>query len=237
MRRGRSRSACSGVCKDPVVRAPVNQCAGLFGVAYDWWIERPAVASVIARVVWGIDVGLLYRSIEEEVGRLEGGAVVYDVPCGGGLSLRALRPDQDIRFVAADIDAKMRQRACRRAEARRLAQVDVVEADMLGLPFADASADVVLSYSGLHMVARPQQALSELVRCLKPGGRIVGTSFLTGGTRRQHAVFQLGRKLGDAGLPGGPADLRGWLTDAGVENVQITGTGFAVFSGTRVAPQ
>jgi SAM-dependent methyltransferase len=217
------------------VSAPANQCAGPFGAAYDWWIERPAVARIIARSVWGIDIEVLFTSIAAEVGSLGGGQVVYDVPCGGGLALRALRPDQAVRFVAADIDSKMLARARARAVAGGLGQVEVVEADMLDLPFPDASADVVLTYSGLHMVAEPQRAVTELARCLKPGGRIAGTTFLTGGSRRQRALFALGRRLGDAGLPGAAEHLQGWLEQSGVENVQITGTGFVVFSGTRTA--
>jgi ubiquinone/menaquinone biosynthesis C-methylase UbiE len=211
----------------------VNQCAGPFGAAYDWWIERPSVAQLIGRAVWGVDLELLYRSIAGEIGALADGTVVYDVPCGGGLALRALRPDQDVRFVAADVDPKMLDRTRNRSVARGLMQVEIVEADMLDLPFGDASADVVLTYSGLHMVASPQRAVAELVRCLKPGGRIAGTSFLTGGTRRQHALFALGKRVGEAGLPGTAQDLRHWLQRVGIENIQIDGNGFAAFSGTR----
>src|ERR1700743_3197728 len=117
-----------------------NQCAGPFGAAYDFYIERPWLMLALGRLVWGIDLSSLYRSIDETVAALGGGATVIDVPCGGGVAFRALRPDQDVRYIAADLSAKMLARARRRAEQRSLRQVELVTADMLALPFADEAA-------------------------------------------------------------------------------------------------
>ena len=67
---------------------------------------------------------------------------------------------------------------------------------MTALPFPDARADLFLSYSGLHMVDEPAQAIAEIARCLKPGGRVVGTTFLAQGARRSRAVFAIGNLRG-----------------------------------------
>ena len=94
-------------------------------------------------------------------------------------------------------------------------------------------ADLVLSYSGLHMVSDPEPAVGELARCLKPGGRLVGTTFLAGGTRRARALLALGARRGHP-LPPAREDLLRWLTDAGITDVQIgPQSGFAAFSGRR----
>jgi ubiquinone/menaquinone biosynthesis C-methylase UbiE len=210
-----------------------NQCAGPFGAAYDFYIERPWLMRALGHLVWGIDLSLLYASIEETVAALGGGATVIDSPCGGGVAFRALRADQDVRYVAADLSAKMLARAARRARARSLTQVELVEADMLALPFADGQADVFISYSGLHMVDAPQQAVQEIGRCLKPGGRLIGTTFLREGTRRQHALFAIGHRQGHA-LPPRAADLEGWLREAGIEQAELRPrAGFALFGGRK----
>lgn len=61
------------------------------------------------------------------------------------------------------------------ARAEGVADRVVVEtADMRDLPFADGSFDVVLSRAAIHNVADPAgraQAIGEIVRVLKPGGR------------------------------------------------------------------
>ena len=71
-----------------------NQCAGAFGAFYDFYIERPWLSRPIGRMQWGIDVRPMYASMEV-IARTDGGATIVDVPCGGGLALRALRPGQD----------------------------------------------------------------------------------------------------------------------------------------------
>lgn len=211
----------------------INQCAGPFGAAYDFYIERPWLMRALGRLLWGIDLSLLYASIDETVAALGDGATVIDSPCGGGVAFRALRADQDVRYIAADLSAKMLARAARRARARSLAQVELVEADMLALPFADGQADVFISYSGLHMVDAPQQAVQEIGRCLKPGGRLIGTTFLREGSRRQRTLFAIGHRQGHA-LPPRAADLEGWLREAGIEQAELRPrAGFALFGGRK----
>jgi ubiquinone/menaquinone biosynthesis C-methylase UbiE len=87
-----------------------------------------------------------------------------------GVAFRALPAGREVRYVAIDIDEKMlaRARARARASHNALAQVEVVAGDMLELPFDDGEADLVLSYSGLHMVSDPERAVRELDACSAP---------------------------------------------------------------------
>jgi ubiquinone/menaquinone biosynthesis C-methylase UbiE len=210
-----------------------NQCAGPFGAAYDFYIERPRLMQAIGRAVWGADLSLLYRSIEQALAGVRPGATVLDVPCGGGLALRALTPETQVRYIAADLSEKMLARARRRAGERGLAQTEFMRADMTELPFADAQADLFLSYSGLHMIDDAARAVGEIARCLRPGGAVVGTTFVREGTRRQRTLFELGRRRGHA-LPPAREDVRRWLVEAGVERPQIEGlSGFVTFSGRK----
>lgn len=211
----------------------LNQCAGPFGAAYDFYIERPRLMQALGRLLWGVDLSWLYASIDSTMADLEDGATVIDSPCGGGVVFRALRADQDVRYIAADLSPKMLARAARRARARSLAQIELVEADMLTLPFADGQADVFISYSGLHMVDEPRQAVQEIARCLRPGGRVVGTTFLREGSRRQRALFRIGHRQGHA-LPPRAAELESWLHEAGIEQAELRPrAGFALFGGRK----
>lgn len=203
----------------PVAGQVPNVCAGPFGAFYDFYIERPRLMQVIGRALWGIDASILYASMKpiEETG---GGAVIADVPCGGGVAFRALEPEQDVRYLAADLSPKMLRRAKRRAAARSLQQVEIVMADMADLPFADAEVDLILSFSGLHMIPEPEKALAEIARCLKPGGRVVGTAFFSDGSRRARAIFKAGSYRGHA-LPPARDRLSSWLETAGLVEVEL----------------
>lgn len=172
-----------------------NVCAGPFGAFYDFYIVRPRLMQAIGRAAWGIDSSVLYASMEP-IRQAAPGATILDVPCGGGVALRALDPEQDVRYVAADLDPKMLRRAERRAKRRDLHQVEFAVADMTTLPFADDEADLFLSLSGLHMLDDPERAVGEIARCLKPGGRLVGTTFLAGESPRADRLFGLGARNG-----------------------------------------
>ncbi|HMJ03709.1 MAG TPA: class I SAM-dependent methyltransferase [Conexibacter sp.] len=214
-----------------------NVCAGPFGAFYDFYIERPWLAGVIGHVVWGVELAPLYASMAA-IGDLRDGATILDVPCGGGVALRGLRPGQRARWVAVDVDRPMLERFDRRAAAREGdgLGVELVQADMRELPLADASADLCLAYSGLHMVTEPAAAVAELVRCLKPGGALVGSTFLAEGSHRQRFLLGQGERSGGNGALGTSRELRAWLQDGGLAEVTIErDRGFTVFRGRRPA--
>ncbi len=212
-----------------------NVCAGPFGVFYDFYIERPRLAQLIGRTAWGVDIAPLYRSMAA-IAQLPDGATVLDVPCGGGVALRALRAGQRVRWIAVDVEPKMLARCERRALEHGLADgtLELVEADMRALPLPDATADVCLAYSGLHMVEEPQAAVAELVRCLKPGGELRGATFVAEGSRRQRLLLGHGVRTGQNGPLIAAAELRRMLGDAGIADVEIAPErGLALFRGWR----
>jgi ubiquinone/menaquinone biosynthesis C-methylase UbiE len=203
-------------------------------VIYDFCIEREWLMRAVGRAVWGIDMSVLYASMEA-IGRVADGATILDAPCGGGVAFRALRPDQDVRYVAADLSEAMLARAQRRAKKRSLNHVEFAVADLCALPLADDQADLLLCYSGLHMLKDPEAAVREIGRCLATGGELVGTTLLAEGSRRQRTLFGIGRRLGYPTPPSGP-DLRLWLTAAGIARPTIEPKhGFAVFRGRKDA--
>jgi ubiquinone/menaquinone biosynthesis C-methylase UbiE len=206
--------------------------AGSYGLIYDFCIEREWLMRAVGRDVWGIDMSVLYASMEA-IGRVTDGSTILDVPCGGGVAFRALRPDQDVRYIAADLSEEMLARAQRRAQQQSLSRVEFAVADMRALPFADGEADLFLSYNGLHMLEDPERAVREIGRCLKPGGELVGTTLLAEGGQRQRAIIGIGRRRGFP-VPPSRRDLRRWLTAAGIADALIEPEhGLAVFRGHK----
>ena len=198
-----------------------NACAGPFGAVYDRWIERERVARVVGGVIWGIDPRPMFASMRKELAAVRVGTTVLDVPCGGGVAFRALDPDKSLRYLAVDLDDAMLDRARRRARGHHLDQVEFVRADMRDLPFDDATVDLCLTYSGLHMIPDPDRAVVELARCVRPGGRLAGSTFLADGSLRQRAIFGAGYVTGHVAPTGTAADLERWLSTVGLIGVEI----------------
>ncbi|MGH7687607.1 MAG: class I SAM-dependent methyltransferase [Candidatus Dormibacteria bacterium] len=209
--------------------------AGALGRAYSWYIRRPGVGRRVGRAVWGSDFGPMYESLQQ-LARLPGESAVLDVPCGAGLSLHFLEPSRTGTYLGVDASPAMLARARRVAQRRGFAHVELHEADITAIPMADASADVCLLYNGLHCVDDPQAALAEVVRCLRPSGRLVGSMLVRGGSRRADRTLarEAARPHGMTRAGGTLTDLRGWLESAGLTGIEALASGaVAVFSGSR----
>ncbi|MEA2126482.1 MAG: hypothetical protein QOI80_3264 [Solirubrobacteraceae bacterium] len=199
---------------------------------YDFIVERSAVGGVLWKVGMGSDIGRLY-SAAEEIGRLPDGAAVLDIPCGGGVALRGVRPGQDVRYVAADIAPAMLERTRKEAERRGVA-VELREADAGNLPFDAGSFDLAVCFTSLHCFPDPAKAVKELARVLRPGGRITGSAFLTDSGLRFKPMIVAGRLGGLLGPSGTHADLERWLAWAGFDDVALDRSGgLTYFTGRR----
>jgi SAM-dependent methyltransferase len=205
--------------------------AGPFGALYSFYMERQRVSRIVARVVWGADIAPFYASMRA-IETVRPNGLVVDMPCGAGVAFRGLRPDQDIRYLAADLSEAMLHRARRRARDLRLAQVRFGQAEATDVPVADASVDLFLSYFGLHCFPDPAAAVREIARCLRPGGRLVGGTIVGGRSRRQRLIVRPGRSA--FGPVGTVEQLGGWLERAGIADLAMECDGaIAYFSGAR----
>lgn len=191
---------------------------------YDFFVERETLARVAGRVAFGTDTRLLYRAIDS-IAELPDGSAVLDIPTGGGVALRGLKPDHAIRYVAADISPEMLARTSRVAKERGLSQVEVQSADVEDLPFEDGEFDLVQSFAGLHCFPNPRLAVLEIFRVVRPGGRFTGSVFLTGTGLRYVPAVLGGRAAGVMGPSGSRSDLEAWLRDAGFRAVSIRMSG------------
>jgi len=108
------------------------------------------------------------------IGPIHPGETVVDIGCGAGMDLllAARRAGPGGRAIGIDMTEAMRDRACAAAAAAGLGNVEVRIADATALPLPDASADVVISNGVLNLVPEKERAFREILRVLRPGGRL-----------------------------------------------------------------
>jgi SAM-dependent methyltransferase len=99
------------------------------------------------------------------------GERVLDVACGSGNGALAAARRSWGGTVGADFVPALLERGRERAAAERL-EVEFVEADAQDLPFGDASFDVGMSIFGAMFAPDQERTAAELLRVVRPGGRI-----------------------------------------------------------------
>jgi ubiquinone/menaquinone biosynthesis C-methylase UbiE len=205
--------------------------ASPFGTVFSAYMERPRLSRLIGRAIWGGDSKVCYESMSAAAEAPDGGTVV-DCPCGAGPALRAVPADGSVRYVGVDLSPAMIHRARKRAAARGLTAPEFVEADAAEIPLPSASADVFLSFWGLHCFADPAAALSEAARVLVPGGRLVGSAFVRGRDNlRQRLLIR--PDFGDFGRVGTQGEVESWLAEACFERVVVERSGPMLFFDAR----
>src|SRR5919202_1381964 len=146
------------------------------------------------------------------------GEAVLELGCGDGSLLVALaRANPTGRTVGVDLAEGMLARTARRLKRTNLPGVELQRADIRGLPFEDASFDVVTCAYVLDILPWTEiaQALAEVQRVLRPGARLVVANAARA-ERRRHRLPEL---LYGTGLPltsnCRPIDTLARLADAG----------------------
>ena len=107
------------------------------------------------------------------------GQKLLDVAGGtGDIAYRFLKRAGQGHATVLDLTAEMLVEGRKRAEANQMIdQLDWSVGDAMALPFPDNSFDVYTISFGIRNVTRPQDALNEAFRVLRPGGRLMVLEF------------------------------------------------------------
>jgi ubiquinone/menaquinone biosynthesis C-methylase UbiE len=113
----------------------------------------------------------------------------------GAMAVALLARHPAVRLAVTDLDPAMVAMATRQL-APHGDRADVLEADATGLPFDDASFDVVCSWLMLHHTLHWEQVLAEATRVLRPGGTLLAYDLAdTPGARLTHRLDRSAHRL------------------------------------------
>ncbi|MEW5985948.1 MAG: methyltransferase domain-containing protein [Chloroflexota bacterium] len=152
------------------------------------------------------------RDAAIEQAQLPPTAVVADVGTGTGFVLEGLA-GRVARAVGFDESQAMLEVA--RQKLAAYSHVELREAEGERLPAAEASFDAVFANMYLHHAPHPPAAIAEMVRLLKPGGKLVITDLDT------HDQGWMREAMADRWLGFDRQEVQRWYEAAGLTNVVV----------------
>lgn len=105
---------------------------------------------------------------------IKSGDVVLDIGSGSGTDIlyASLKVGPEGRVYGLDFTPAMIEKARRNIAAMKLGNVVILEGEATDIPLPDASVDVVTSNGVLNLVPNKSAAFREILRVLRPGGRL-----------------------------------------------------------------
>ncbi len=143
------------------------------------------------------------------------GAVAADIGAGTGFITEGLLL-RGLRVIAVDQSEAMLE--VMKEKFKAFDTVDYRLGESGALPIADGAVDYVFANMYLHHVESPLEAIKEMARVLKSGGKVVITDL-------DEHDFESLREQHDRWLGFKREDVERWFTEAGMKNVKVEGVG------------
>ncbi len=143
-------------------------------------------------------------------------SVIADVGTGTGFMLACVAPLVG-KAYGFDNSPEMLEMARKNLGSAANVELRVSEGESLPLP--DGTADAVLANMYLHHATTPAQAIAEMARVLKSGGRLVITDL------DRHNHYWMAEEMADIWLGFERSQVEEWCTEAGLADVKVECTG------------
>ena len=126
----------------------------------------------------------IWRKKVAKIVNSQPGQTILDLAAGtGSSSVVFLR--QGVKVVAADFSRGMLEEG-----RKRHPKLEFVFADAADLPFSDQEFDTVTISFGIRNVEKTEVALAEMLRVLKPGGKLVVCEFSRIPNKLMHSLYR-----------------------------------------------
>jgi len=152
---------------------------------------------------------------------LKEGETVLDLGSGAGFDcfLASKEVGADGKVIGVDMTPDMVERARRAAKAGEYENVDFRLGEIEALPVPDGSVDAVISNCVLNLSPARDRVFAEVVRVLKPGGRVMISDLISAHPTPRFLLESPEALVGC--LPVQEDEFLGQLRTAGLENVEI----------------
>lgn len=154
---------------------------------YDDWCKTPL----------GSTVDHLEKELMAKVAVLKAGEKTLDMGCGTGIyTIWLAKKGLDVTGI--DLSPEMLAKAREKAERDNI-RIEWLQGDIRQLPFSDGTFDLIVCNIVLEFVDEPGKVISEALRVLKEGGRLIigminkesywGRTYLEKGRNDPNSVF------------------------------------------------
>lgn len=114
------------------------------------------------------------------LGEIHSGETVLDLGCGAGMDslLAAHRVGPAGMVIGVDATQEMLEKARRNADGANLTNVEFRHGDAESVPVASGTVDTVISNGVFNLCLDKPRVLREVLRVLRPGGRLLMTDMM-----------------------------------------------------------
>jgi len=208
--------------------------AGVRAVAEAFGYSAEELTSIPAEANMGLSCGN-----PTATAHLRPGEVVVDLGSGGGLDvfLAAKMVGPEGRAIGIDMTPAMIERAKVNAEAAGYTNVEFYQSTIDNIPLPDASVDCVISNCVLNLAPDKPSVFREIVRILKPGGRLAVSDIALKGALPEAIAKSMAAYVGCIGGAISMDDYRAGLLAAGFKHVEIVDSGADLNAYAKVENQ
>ena len=162
------------------------------------------------RKVWGDEL-LRSRALQRVLPR---GLRVLDLGTGTGALAQELAA-VGCSVIGVDHSPRMLEAAREKLAAAGIERVELRAGDAAALPLANHEVDAAFAHMVLQYLASPAEAIAEMARVVKPGGRVVIVDFA------KHDREWMRAELGVVRLGFSADEIARWLETVGLDEVRV----------------